>query len=398
MASYVAPAPPAPLRTSPPVHSRQLPHHQQRPHSPHDFSSGLPSPHYPSSAISSPQSLSSLRRPPPPPLYQTSQPPSPYQSSYPSASSLSSVVAQVYNVVQDLTLELDPAPPGYPKPPRHPPASPSEFTSLESIGACLESVFLALHTRVGTLHKLPIATDSSSPPNASTAARISDLQHQVSSLTLERETARKDNNHLISQLSRSQRCTETLESKVSSLVLESESFERERERLLGNIEMLEETLDEIRVERNDARKEIRVSRRQWGKILVNAGKIEGALALEAKELRRRLESVSNTIQNTLPESADPPHEDGGRCCASPCPCSAPPDNDSKQLKAVNERLRRRIEVLESALEKLRTSSCELRGLTTRLAELGKDIEDESAVPAFREKEEDEDEVPIHCAT
>lgn len=105
---------------------------------------------------------------------------------------------------------------------------------------------------------------------------------------------------------------------------------------MQNIEILEETVAEIREERDGAIEELREGSKQWGEIVVNAARIEDGYARQVDALRNR----------------------GG----------------GGDGEAGDGKLRRRVEVLEGLLEKVRAIGEERRGLVMRAAELEREEE------------------------
>jgi hypothetical protein len=137
-----------------------------------------------------------------------------------------------------------------------------------------------------------------------------------------------------------------LEKKMVTLEAENEQNLVERERLQGSIEMLEEAVEELRTERDDARRELRVSGNQWGRIVGNAAKLERGLWLEVKRGREREDGNA---------------EDAAAPACKQCAC-----------------LRKRVDALEGVLEDVKLGGAEMGRLVQRLGALGQQVEGQVA--------------------
>lgn len=146
------------------------------------------------------------------------------------------------------------------------------------------------------------------------------------------------------------------------IVLENEveTSALERERLSGSIEMLEETVEELRSERDDARVELRVSGAQWTRIVDNATRLEGAMWSEIGVLRLREKGAAPRGEL----------------------CSACGDSSARLMEA-NEGLRKRVQALEAALERIKWGGRKMGDLVETLGQLGREIDQEVAVAVGR---------------
>jgi hypothetical protein len=278
-----------------------------------------------------------------PPHHPTPPPLGNHRYRFPTASSLSHLVAEISNVVQDLSTSLNNSPEIHPSSPPPPPPAPKvsadEFTTLDSIGHCLETVFVALHA-LSRSPVRPVSVPTTVPDPATVA-----LQQE------------KDN--LLSSLSRSQKRAETLQKKIISLEDESATWNVEKDRLLGSIEMLEETQQELRDQRNDVRRESSEARGQWTKILKGAGVIERGLWREVAWYKTQREE---------PEKRRGEDIEGA--------------SEMNKLRETNQRLREKVQSLEDLLDRLRTRSNEVQELARRLGGAGETIEDMIQKAAF----------------
>ncbi|KAF8247053.1 hypothetical protein K440DRAFT_314707 [Wilcoxina mikolae CBS 423.85] len=232
---------------------------------------------------------------------------------YPTASSLAPLVAQIYNAV------LNPAP-GTPK------TTLPDLPTLDDIGTCLETVLYAL-PRTKSASATTTTTPGSPPPLPPTPPA-------------------RDTSQLSEALSRSQKRAEILEKKMVTLEAENDQTLLECERLQNSIEILEKTAGELRMERDEARRELRVSGDQWGRIVGNAAKLERGLWLEVKRGRER---------------------DGGSAEDATAPAC-------KQCVC----LRKRVDALEGVLEDVKLGGAEMGRLVQRLGALGQQVEGEVA--------------------
>ncbi|KAI5859020.1 hypothetical protein BZA05DRAFT_319441, partial [Tricharina praecox] len=288
--------------------------------------------------------------------------------------SLSGIVSQIYNVVQDLSNHLDATAP----PQQHSPSKPAtskmsmpEFPTLDDIGACLEAVYTTLHTRVEVLSRHPpshgtpgaAAVDATRPPLAQTPG-LTNGGGSSSTVTLKltHETLKKDATQLSAALLRSQKRAETLEKKMLAFENENEQNALDRERLVANIEMLEETVEELRRERDEARVELHASGGQWCRIVGNAARIEKGLWLELKK-RRGSEGDRGEGEG---EGEGEGVGDGDKPQARCEHCAGSVD----RLLDANRTLKRRVDALECSVERMRCGGKEMAELLQRLGALG----------------------------
>ncbi|KAL7276204.1 hypothetical protein RUND412_000823 [Rhizina undulata] len=289
----------------------------------------------------------------------------------------------------------------------------TEFYSMDSIRSCLEGVHEALGMRVEALRRslgnnevMSVAsissttsTPSTAPQDQAYAANLSTLQHRVSTLSLAHETLQKEHNNLLSAFSRSQTRAGTLEKKISVSTEENENLSNERERLQGNLEVLEEEVVDLRLERDDARKELAATRSQWIGILKGAGKLErkseqdkaefrSQLAQANKreaELRERLEEGEKAITRlqedlelldcnlTSTGDLNATSTAPGIDAVDPnSPTSAKRDASLSilRLKKRNEKLRVRISQLEDCIKEFRDHNAEISATADKFMKMG----------------------------
>lgn len=124
--------------------------------------------------------------------------------------------------------------------------------------------------------------------------------------------------------------------------IEKEQWQAEREQLEDNVE-------ELRAERDEARRDLNAQGEQWGIIVRNAGRIEHGLWDEVKRLRKSQSRVGTGLGDSVATNR----------CGNSC--------------AGQEKLRRRVEMLEEALERYRQSGMEVQNLAAKLAGVGTDM-------------------------
>lgn len=127
---------------------------------------------------------------------------------------------------------------------------------------------------------------------------------------------------------------------------------------MGVVEGLEESLLEVRTERDEMQLEMRKSGAQWGTIIQNASKLEQNASYVEKALKREVEGLKGDVQRLRVAVAD-----GGGCCAA--------------VGEVGERermeLRCRVKELENYLEELRGEGKGIWELAERISKMGKSI-------------------------
>lgn len=240
-----------------------------------------------------------------------------------------------------------------------------EFPTLDDIGACLEDVYTTLYTRVETLsrhppsHGSPAYTASFKSPQPQISGFASG--ESAASTALAHETLKKDAKQLSAALSRSQKRAETLEKKMLAFENENDQNVLDRERLVANVEMLEETVDELRKERDEVRVELQSSGGQWLRIIGNAAKLERGLWLELKKRR------DNEAGDKMGADVEGP---GARCEH----CAGAMD----RLLDTNRALKQRVDVLECSVERMSCGSKEMGALLQRLGVLGGQLDGEIA--------------------
>lgn len=253
-------------------------------------------------------------------------------------------------MVQDLSGHLDPNPGHLPKPPPPSKLSLPDYPTLDDIGTCLEAVYTTLHSRVETLSRSPLLSTGPQKKAALVAAESAAVD------SLAHETLKKDASQLSAALSRSQKRAETLEKKMVAFENESEQNALERDRLVSNIEILEETVAELRKERDQVTKELTVSGGQWSRIIGNAAQMERGLWEEVKK-RQGAEKADLELEGVESKCAQ---------CAG----------NLNKLVDANRALKRRVEALEGAIERVRGGGKEMGMLVQRLGLLNGQLEGE----------------------
>lgn len=128
---------------------------------------------------------------------------------------------------------------------------------------------------------------------------------------------------------------------------------------MGVVEGLEESLLEVRTERDDMRLEMRKSGAQWGAIVHNAGKLEQSAGKVEKALEKEVAGLKNDIQRLRVAVAD----GGGGCCA------AVGEAGEKE----RTELRHRVMELEHSLQDLKGEREDIWELAERISKIGRGI-------------------------
>lgn len=127
---------------------------------------------------------------------------------------------------------------------------------------------------------------------------------------------------------------------------------------MGVVEGLEESLVEVRAERDDMQLEMRNSGAQWGTIVHNAGRLEQSAGKVEKALRKEVGDLKDDLQKLRAAVAG----GGGGC-------TAVGEADEKEKME----LRRRVRELESCLEEIRSEGKGIWELAERISQMGKGI-------------------------
>lgn len=141
---------------------------------------------------------------------------------------------------------------------------------------------------------------------------------------------------------------------------ETESLSNERDRLICVVEGLEETLEEVRADRDELRLELRKTGAQWGAIIQNAGRltakasaVELALTTEVAELREEVQLLRRN------PAGDP--------TAAVCTLAGDPaEKERRELKG-------RVRELERCLDDVKKDARGIWELAEKMARLGKGI-------------------------
>lgn len=243
---------------------------------------------------------------------------------------------------------------------------PNQIPSMEALTTYLETIYALLlqlkPTPPAAAQPQREAQKSSSTPaeqQAAYTAHLSHLRHSLSTLELAHSTLRNEHTNLLSAISRSQTRASALDRKFLVCTEENESLSNERERLMGVVEGLEESLLEVRTERDDMRLEMRKSGAQWGAIVHNAGKLEQSAGKVEKALEKEVEGLKNDVQRLRVAVAD----GGGGCCAAV----------GEAGERERAELRRRVGELEHSLEDLRGEGEGIWELAERISKMGRGI-------------------------
>lgn len=143
-----------------------------------------------------------------------------------------------------------------------------------------------------TIHSLSSPTPSSlfphqqqqQPPPSSAAhtAHLQDLQHQISLKALALQALRQEYDALLSKLDRQRTRCAALERKFEVSDMELNSLTTDKEELEQRVAALEEQVDELRDQRDDAqRREVRTAA-QYRSIVEMAGRLQGIAAGEKR--------------------------------------------------------------------------------------------------------------------
>lgn len=120
----------------------------------------------------------------------------------------------------------------------------------------------------------PSSYELANTPTPAHLQHLQDLQHQVSVKTLALQTLQSEYDALLAKLERQRTKCTTLEKKFEVSDVEINSLTDERERLQSQITILEAHTEELTKGRDDARKEMAESGRQYIRIVEMASKLQ----------------------------------------------------------------------------------------------------------------------------
>lgn len=142
---------------------------------------------------------------------------------------------------------------------------------------------------------------------------LQDLQHQVSIKTLALQTLQREYDALLAKLERQRTKCLTLEKKFEVSDVEINSLTDERERLQSQVMALESQAEELTKSRDDARKEMVESGRQYVRIVEMASRLQAKGAEERKkwedekaELMERIKVLELGLPEGEGEDVDDP--------------------------------------------------------------------------------------------
>ncbi|OJD34436.1 uncharacterized protein BKCO1_2300044 [Diplodia corticola] len=160
----------------------------------------------------------------------------------------------------------------------HPPPH-RMLPSPSSLNIPAPSSILSLASSSPSLLPQPSLSSSS---NAAHTAHLQDLQHQISLKTLALQTLRQEYDALLAKLDRQRTKCATLERKFEVTDVEINGLTTEKEELELRVAALEQQVDELREQRDDARRrEVRTGE-QYRSIVEMAGRLQGMAAEERR--------------------------------------------------------------------------------------------------------------------
>ncbi|CUS09206.1 unnamed protein product [Tuber aestivum] len=287
---------------------------------------------------------------------------------------LSVLVSSIHNLVLDLT-----APSQSPSHTIPAQITPHQIPSIETLTTCLETVSsLLLRLKSPTSQSPPLlppppqlqhspatTLSQSHPPNQSPPQTLSTVQQA-------RDALQKTNKSLQAAHTRSQARAATLNTKLAVCMEENENLANAHERLQGTVENLEQSLAEVREERNEIRMELRRSGAQWGRILVNAGRLAEGDSRVEKGLRGKMESLREEVEWLRGRGVDGDSLMGGmesRGLVSRGGGSGGSGGSDREVRGLKLRVRE----LERNIEEARRDGRGVLEMAEKLAMLGKGI-------------------------
>lgn len=151
-----------------------------------------------------------------------------------------------------------------------------------------------------TIHSIASPSPSllpqlSSSTSAAHTAHLQDLQHQISLKSLALQTLRQEYDALLSKLDRQRTKCATLEKKFEVTDVEINGLTAEKEELEARVAALELQVEELREQRDDARRrEVRTGE-QYRSIVEMAGKLQGMAAEEKRAWAQEREGLLNAL-------------------------------------------------------------------------------------------------------
>lgn len=139
------------------------------------------------------------------------------------------------------------------------------------------------------------------------AHHLQDLQHQVSVKTLTLQTLQREYDALLAKLERQRTKCITLEKKFEVSDVEINSLTEERERLQAQVAILEGQAEELTRGRDDARREMAESGRQYVRIVEMANRLQAQGADERKRWEDERRELMDTVRAM--ELGLPAHEE-----------------------------------------------------------------------------------------
>ncbi|GME38409.1 SPX domain-containing protein [Neofusicoccum parvum] len=148
-----------------------------------------------------------------------------------------------------------------------------------------------------TIHSLasPSLLPQPSSSSAAHTAHLQDLQHQISLKTLALQTLRQEYDALLSKLDRQRTKCSALEKKFEVSDVEINSLTTEKEELEAKVAALEQQVDELREQRDDARRrEVRTGE-QYRSIVEMASRLQGIAAEEKRAWAQEREGLLKAL-------------------------------------------------------------------------------------------------------
>lgn len=136
-----------------------------------------------------------------------------------------------------------------------------------------------------------------------------DLQHQVTVKTLALQTLQREYDALLAKLERQRTKCLTLEKKFAVTDVEINALTDDRERLLSQVQTLEAQTEDLTKARDDARKDMAESGRQYIRIVEMANRLQAQSAEERKKWDDERKELTERIQ-MLEYEAAPPQRNG----------------------------------------------------------------------------------------
>lgn len=151
-----------------------------------------------------------------------------------------------------------------------------------------------------TIHSIASPSPSllpqlSSSTSAAHTAHLQDLQHQISLKTLALQTLRQEYDALLSKLDRQRTKCATLEKKFEVTDVEINGLTAEKEELEARVAALELQVEELREQRDDARRREVKTGEQYRSIVEMAGKLQGMAAEEKRAWAQEREGLLSAL-------------------------------------------------------------------------------------------------------